>query len=355
MAAEIPSTTSQWTMTADKGFEGLRFEERVSLPELKSTECLVKIEAASLNYRDIAIPSGKYVRKFRDRIVPGSDGAGTIIAIGSEVTMFKVGDQVCTLFNQAHQDGFITQAILETSIGSHRDGVLRQYAAFDETALVPAPTTLSFGEASTLSCAATTAWNALYGVAGRALANGDYVLVQGTGGVSLFAAQIALTAGATVIATTSSDTKGEELKKLGVHHVINYKTDSAWGETAKKLTKDGQGLHHIIEVGGETTMAQSLKAVRCEGVISIIGFLGGRPESQLCSLDDLLKTRAIARGLSVASREQFIEMNKFIDEHKIKPHIDKRIFKFDELKEAYQYMDDQKHWGKIVIDIAGSH
>ncbi|KXT16142.1 hypothetical protein AC579_5105 [Pseudocercospora musae] len=205
MAATIPTTTSQWTMAANEGFDGLRLEEKVPLPELKSTECLIKIEAASLNYRNIAISTGKYIRESKVRIIPGSDGAGTIILVGSE-------------------DGFITQEILGTSLGSHRDGVLRQYAVFDETTLVPAPNSLSLREASTLPCAATTAGNALYW---------------------MFAAQIALAAGATVTATISSDVKGEELKKLGVHHVINYKADPSWGETAKKLTKDGQGLDHI--------------------------------------------------------------------------------------------------------------
>lgn len=211
--------------------------------------------------------------------------------------------------------------------------------------------TLSDEEASTLSCAGLTAWNALYGLKSKALKPGDVVLTQGTGGVSMFAVQFAVAAGATVIATTSSDEKASKLKSLGAHHVINYKTESNWGEAAKALTPDGQGVDHILEVGGPRTMAQSLKAIKMDGVISIIGFLGGGSSKDQPSFLECLNHVCIVRGILVGSRLQFEEMNLAIDANKIKPVVDSRIFKLEEAREAYEYMWDQKHFGKLVIKV----
>jgi len=177
-------------------------------------------------------------------------------------------DKVVTLFNQAHLAGSVNPAILQTGVGGAVDGTLREYGAFDEQGLVHMPSNLNFNEASTLSCAAVTAWNALYGLESRALKPGQTVLTQGTGGVSIFALQFAKAAGATVIATTSSQEKADILKKYGADHVINYKETPNWGETAKALSPDGLGIEHVVEVGGPTTMAQSLKAVAIDGVIS---------------------------------------------------------------------------------------
>ncbi|KAF2170789.1 hypothetical protein M409DRAFT_63851 [Zasmidium cellare ATCC 36951] len=348
-----PKTTPQWTISPANGLESLHLDSSVPLPSLSETDCLIEIEAISLNYRDVAIPTGRYPMAHKDNVVPCSDGAGKVIATGSKVKLHSVGDAVCTLFNQGHLSGFMTPAIRKTSLGSQNDGVLRRYAVFPETGLVPAPKRFSMLEASTLPCAAVTAWNALTGVAGRTIQEGNYVLVQGTGGVSLFAAQIALAMGAKVIATTSTNEKAAELKNFGVHHIINYREDANWGETARSLTPNSEGVHHIIEVGGETTMAQSLKAIRYEGVISLIGFLGGKPGEQKTSYEDCLKAICLVRGISVGSRDQFVAMNEFIDKYDIKPVIDKRVFGFEEAREAYQYMLDAKHWGKICIKAAG--
>lgn len=224
---------------------------------------------------------------------------------------------------------------------------------FPETGLVPAPKNFSMLEAATLPCAAVTAWNALTGISGREVKRGEYVLVQGTGGVSIFAAQLAVAMGATVIATTSTKEKEEALKSLGVEYVINYREDENWGEPARKLTPSEEGVHHVIEVGGETTMAQSLKAIRYGGAISLIGFLGGKSGEQKTSFEDVLKAICLVRGVNVGSREQFVAMNEFLEKHEIKPVIDKRAFGFDELPEAYQYMLDAKHWGKICVKVAG--
>ena len=212
------------------------------------------------------------------------------------------------------------------------------------------PTTLNFQQASTLSCAALTAWNALYGVEGKSLKPGDTILTQGTGGVSIFALQFAKAAGARVISTTSSSDKAEVLKKLGADHVINYKTDETWGETAKKLTPGGKGCAHIVEVGGPKTMAQSLKAIRPEGTISIIGFLGGFSKDQPSFLD-CLNNMCTVRGVLVGSRLQFEQMNEAIDANGIKPVVDDKVFSLEETKDAYQYMWDQKHFGKLTIKI----
>lgn len=274
-----------------------------------------------------------------------------MIDVGKRVKRFQKGDQVCTLFNEGHLAGSLTPELLGTGLGGAIDGTLRGHGVFEESGLVPKPKNLSAEEASTLSCAALTAWNALYGLPGKALKPGDVVLTQGTGGVSLFAVQFAAAAGATIIATTSSDEKAERLKGLGAHHVINYKADRNWGETAKKLTADGLGADHILEVGGPTTMAQSLKACKIDGVITIIGFLGGGQGKDEPSFMECLSNLCTVRGILVGSRLQFEEMNKAIEANNIKPVVDEKVFRFDEAKEAYQYMWDQKHFGKLVIKV----
>ncbi|KAK5707487.1 hypothetical protein LTR97_000021 [Elasticomyces elasticus] len=346
MAPNIPTTSDRWTARQERGKDGLQLDRNAVIPPIGPTSCLIKMAAVSLNYRDVAMMTGAYPGRFKGSMVPCSDGAGTIIAIGSNVSLYNVGDRVCTLFSQGHQSGFVTPAIRETTLGNKLDGVLRRHAVFDETGLVAVPKSLSLIEAT------LTAWNALFGLEGRRLKAGDAVLAQGTGGVSLFAMQLALAAGATVIATTSSDTKAEKLRReLGVQHVVNYKTNEHWGETARGFTLDQEGAHHIIEVGGENSMQQSLKALRAEGVISIVGFLGGKPLAgqELCSFTDVLFIAAIVRGINIGSKEQFVAMNGFIDQHGIKPVVDGKVFRFEEAKEAYQYLLDQKQWGKVVI------
>jgi len=212
------------------------------------------------------------------------------------------------------------------------------------------PTNLNFLEASTLSCAALTAWNGLYGLESRALKPGQWVLTQGTGGVSIFAVQFAKAAGARVIATTSSAAKAETLKKLGADHVINYKDTSNWGEEAKKLT-GGAGVQHVIEVGGPSTMAQSLKAIAIDGVISIIGFIGGMSKDQPTFLD-CLTNMCTVRGILVGSRLQMEDMCAAIEANDLHPVVDEKVFKLQELREAYEYMWEQKHFGKLTVKVA---
>lgn len=283
-------------------------------------------------------------------VVPGSDGAGIVIATGSRVSRFQKGDKVCTILNQGHLDGSLTPATMQTSLGGSLNGTLRQHGVFEESGLVAMPPSLSFREASTLPCAGVTAWNALYGLRGQALQPGDTVLTLGTGGVSIFALQFAVAAGATVISTTSSAAKGRRLKELGARHVINYREDPRWGETAKSLT-GGNGVDFVIEVGGATTLKHSLAAIKIDGIISIVGAIGGQgdqaPEPGL--LNAWYNT-CIVRGIAVGSRSQFEDMNRAIAVNDLKPIVDDRVFSLKGLKDAYQYLWDQKHVGKVVVD-----
>jgi NADPH:quinone reductase-like Zn-dependent oxidoreductase len=238
-------------------------------------------------------------------VVPESGGAGEVAAIGSKVTRFRKGDKVVTLFNQGHIAGSLTSKTFKTGIGGMLDGVLREYAAYNENGLVAMPSSLSWFEASTLPCVAVTAWNALYGV--RPPQPGQVALTQGAGGVSIFAVQSAKAAGATVIATTSSASKAKLLNDLGADHAINYKEEKDWGAKAKALTPNSEGVDHVIEVGGPLTIAQSLEATKLDSIISTIDFLAGGAE-QSPSFMEILSCGVLVRVVLVGSRQQFEEM-----------------------------------------------
>jgi NADPH:quinone reductase-like Zn-dependent oxidoreductase len=326
-------TMKQWKVAgANHGFDGLSFED-ATVPQVGENEVLVKLHAASLNYRDLVIPKDKYPFPLKFPVVGGSDGAGEVVKAGTKVSKWKPGDNVVTLFNQGHQYGSLDIAAAHTGLGGVIDGTLRQYAVFNENGLVRAPKNLSHLESCTLTCAALTAWNALFGL--KPLKAGEWVLVQGTGGVSLFALQFAKAAGAVVIATTSSKEKADLVKKLGADYVLNYREDKDWGATSRDLT-GGQGVDHIVEVGGEGTLEQSLKAIKFEGIISIIGFLGGaKPRS---SVIECLNNICTARGLFVGSRAMMEDMVAAIEANNIRPVIDEKVFTLEQTKEAYNYM-----------------
>jgi len=283
--------------------------------------------------------------------VPGSDGAGTVVTVGDKVTRFKVGDRVCTTLLQAHIAGPVTEAIGQTSLGGSLDGTLRRYGAFDEAGLVSMPAGLNFREACTLPCAAVTAWNCLYGLSGRALKPGDTVLTLGSGGVSLFAIQIAVAAGASVIATTSSEEKASKLKALGVAHTINYEEDLSWGKTARSLSPGGEGVDFVVEVGGATTLSQSMSAVRPDGIITIAGSIGSEINAKGDpGLLSAWATKSIVRGIAVGSRTLFEDLNRAVEVKGIRPILDDKIFKLEDLKEAYRYQWEQKNFGKVVVE-----
>ncbi|PGG98236.1 hypothetical protein AJ79_08945 [Helicocarpus griseus UAMH5409] len=347
----LPKQSDTWVVDSFNGFDSLQLQKGVDIPNLGDFDCLIQVQAVSLNYRDLIIPKGMYPFPLTLPRVPCSDGAGIVLATGPRVTQFRRGDRVCTLFNQTHQSNPITESAFKSGLGGVLDGTLRKYAVLPEYGLVTSPTNLNPLEASTLTCAPLTAWNALYGL--MPLKAGDTVLTQGTGGVSLAAIQFAVAAGATVIATTSSESKADKLKKMGAHHVINYKTTPNWGELAKSYSPGKRGVDHVVEVGGPGTMAQSLQAVRKEGVITIIGFLGGtggKGENEPSILDPLVQVCTV-RGILVGSRQQMEDMVRAIEVNNIRPVVDEKVFGFEQAKEAYQFQWEQKHFGKVVIKV----
>ncbi|KAJ4211130.1 hypothetical protein NW759_012881 [Fusarium solani] len=350
---KIPQTVQQWNVTAQDGkdgFNALQFSEQ-PLAELGDNQVLVKIQGASLNYRDLIIPLGHYPFPATPNVIPGSDGAGTVLAVGKNVTRFKPDDKVVTLFNQGHIGGSIDGHSIQTGLGGAVHGTLRTVGAFDEQGLVSMPSNLEFHEAATLTCAGLTAWNALFGLTDKKLLPGQWVLTQGTGGVSIFAVQFAKAAGAKVIATTSSDEKAELLKKLGADHIINYRTTPEWGAKAKELT-GGVGVDHVVEVAGPASIKQSYNSIKLDGIITIIGFVGGVGEEQPGSLDNLTHL-CTTRGILVGSRVQMEDMCRAIEANpeKLRPVVDPKIFTLDQLKEAYEYQWSGKHQGKVCIKI----
>lgn len=284
-------------------------------------------------------------------MIPGSDGAGTVLAVGKNVTRFQPGDKVVTLFNQGHIGGSLDHLSIKTGLGGAVHGTFRSVGAFDEQGLVPMPSNLNFVEAATLTCAGLTAWNALYGASDNKVTPGQWVLTQGTGGVSIFAIQFAKAAGARVIATTSSDKKAELLKKLGADHIINYRETPEWGVKAKELT-GGVGVDHVVEVAGPTSMKQSLASIKIGGLITIIGFVAGPSEEQPGFLENLTNI-CTTRGILVGSRVQMEEMCRAIEANPetLRPVVDSKVFNLDQLKEAYEYQWSGKHQGKVGIKI----
>lgn len=324
------------------GLEHLVLAERET-PRPAGREVVVKFRAASLNYRDVLFFKGVYKPDAIFPVIPFCDGAGEVIATGSEVTRWKIGDRVCPIFMQGWLDGPITREKARTALGGgDLDGVLRESGAFHEDGLVRIPDHLSFEEAATLPCAAVTAWNAL--VEFGNLKAGETVLTLGTGGVSIFALQLAKIHGARVIATSSSDEKITRVRKLGADDAVNYKKIPDWDREVFRLT-DRVGVDHVVEVGGAGTLPKSLSAVRLGGAISVIGVLSGG--SGVDPGRVLMKSVRL-QGIFVGSRLMFEHMNRAIAVNKLKPVIDK-IFPFDEAREALAYLESGAHFGKVVL------
>ncbi len=326
------------------GIDNLTLTEREK-PEPKETEVLVKFHAASLNYRDLMMIQGSYNPKLKMPLVPFSDGAGEVVEVGENVTKFKVGDRVMPIFMQGWQDGGVSFEKARTALGGDLDGVLREFGSFDENGLVCIPDHLSYEEAATLPCAGLTAFNALFESGG--LKPDDTILLQGTGGVSIFALQFASVLGNRIIITSSSDEKLQKAKELGATDLINYKTTEDWDREVLNLT-DKRGVDHVVEVGGAGTLKKSLNAVRTGGHIAVIGVLSGQGEINPTSI--LMKVVKL-QGIFVGSRQMFEAMNLMLCQHEyIKPVIDK-TFAFDEVKDALKYMESGSHFGKIVVKI----
>lgn len=327
------------------GIDNLSLVEH-EIPKPKAGEVLVKFHAASLNYRDIMIISGTYNPRMKLPAVPFSDGAGEVVEVGDGITKWKPGDRVTPIFVQKWIDGEPDLQKSRTALGAGAqwNGVLREYAAFDEEGLVRIPEHLSYEEAATLPCTGVTAWHALI-VSGK-LKPGDTVLTIGTGGLSVFALQFAKLSGARVIATSSSDGKIEKLKELGADETINYKAREDWDNAVLELTGK-TGVDHVVEVGGAGTLARSVKAVRVGGHIALIGALETAGEySHVPVFMKLIRMQ----GIFVGSRRMFEEMNRAIEAAKLKPVIDK-VFGFSEVREALRYMESGSHFGKVVVNI----
>lgn len=310
-------------------------------PTPGADEVLVKWHASSLNYHDYLVAIGGL--PVEDQRIPMSDGAGEVIAVGAAVSEWQVGDKVMSVFFPDWLDGRPSVEKIAAIPGDSVDGYARDKACLPAGALTCMPDDYSYAEAATLPCAALTAWRGLIVEGG--LQAGDSVLVEGTGGLSLFALQIAKAAGATVYATSSSDDKLERLKTFGADVVINYKTDPQWGATVNQLS--GGGVDHVIDVGGSSTLEQSIAAVRVGGHIALIGILGGVTAELHVPM--LLFKQIHMTGLAVGSREMQIDMIKAIDAGQIKPVVD-RSFKFEQLAEAFRYQETGQHFGKIVIE-----
>jgi NADPH:quinone reductase-like Zn-dependent oxidoreductase len=303
-------------------------------------EITVRLHANSLNYHDFAVVTGIWGPA--EKRIPMADGAGEVIAVGPDVTEFKVG--VSTFFPEWINGAPLVEGFVSVP-GDGIDGYAREQVTAKATSFTLAPTGYSHAEASTLTTAGLTAWRAL--MADDSLKPGDTVLVQGTGGVSIFALQFAKMAGATVIATSSSDEKLERLKALGADHVINYRRDLNWGETARALT-GGRGVDHIIEVGGPATLEQSMIAIRVAGHISVIGILSG--VSGAMNFVPALIKQVRLQGVLVGSRSQQQDMIRAINANGMRPIID-RHFLLSEIVEAFKYQETNQHFGKICLDI----
>jgi NADPH:quinone reductase-like Zn-dependent oxidoreductase len=342
-AKDIPTTQKQYRMVRDGG-HGYKLDltdAPVRLPG--EHEVLIRVRATSLNRRDVFAMKGQYPVGSRDSFVPLSDGAGEIVAVGHGVSHFRVGDRVAGTFFQNWLSGRPPQNLAAGALGGSLDGMLTQYVTLNQEGVVHLPRNLSFEEGATLPCVGVTAWNGLF-TRGR-IQRGDYVLLEGTGGVSTFGLQLALAAGAKPIITSSSDAKLERAKALGAFGTVNYKTTPDWEKPVLALT-GGIGVDEVLEVGGKDTLPRALASIAPGGHIALIGGLGGFG-GNIPALQ-LLDRNVSVSGIYVGSRENFEELNAFIEKHNVKPVIDK-VFDFKDAPAAYELMESDQFLGKIVI------
>lgn len=316
-------------------------QEEMPVPQAR--EVLVRVRATSINYRDLAIINGQYTLPSNPGHIPLSDAAGEIVQIGERVERFKVGDRVVNTFMPRWFGGDFNATSRDEIYGSDRDGWLTEYKIVSEESLLHLPDYLTFEQGATLPCAAVTAWAALAGE--KPLKAGDIVLTLGTGGVSLFAVQLAKSLGARVIATTSGEAKTERLKALGADEVINYSHHPEWSREVLRLTQ-GKGVERIIEVGGPGTLNQSIQSIAIGGEVVLIGFVAN--DAQPVGFFNLFKSGARYRVSSVGSREDFENMNKALIQHQIMPVIDS-VFPFTEAAQAFRHFESRRHVGKVVI------
>jgi NADPH:quinone reductase-like Zn-dependent oxidoreductase len=328
-----------------ENIDGLRCED---LPdrELGVGEVRLRVHAVSLNYRDLMVTSGNYLVTVDDPVIPCSDGAGEVLAVGHGVRRLQVGDRVAASFFPYWIDGVTSPDKIRHSLGGDIDGMLAEEVILHEDALVKIPPGLSFVDAATLPCAGVTAWNAIF-VSSNHIKPGDSVLLLGTGGVSILGLQLARAAGLRTIITSSSDEKLQRARELGAHHTINYRSIPEWHEEVLSATH-GAGANVVLEVGGKGTVNRSVAAASMGGSVAIIGGVSGfggdvNPVALLSGAKRMV-------GIFVGSRTMLEDVMRFADTTGLKPVVD-RVFTFDQAKEAYRYMESGSHFGKVVIAV----
>ncbi|PRC92804.1 zinc-dependent alcohol dehydrogenase family protein [Solimicrobium silvestre] len=333
-----------YQIKAGQQIAGLEVVQR-TLSAPTGHEVQVRIHAVSLNYRDLMIVNGSYRVTSENPVIPCSDGAGEVIAVGAQVTRFKVGDRVAASFFPEWINGNPTTQNTAGALGAAVNGMLAEEVILSEDALVAIPKHLTYVEAATIPCAGVTAWNSLFVEGG--LRAGDSVLLLGTGGVSIWALQLAKAAGLRTIITSSSDEKLERARSLGASATINYKTTPEWQDEVLRLT-DGKGVDLVLEVGGQGTLPRSITSARMGGKVAIIGGVSGfGGEVNPAALIGSVKRLA---GIFVGSRSMFEDLNKFLSVVEIHPVVD-RIFPFLQAREAFTHLEKAAHFGKVVIEV----
>ena len=320
-------------------------------PRLAPGKVLIRVHAVSLNYRDLLVVKGLYNPKMQLPRIVCSDGAGEVIEVGDGVTRVKPGARVCGIFMQRWIDGPATAETNKAALGGDIDGMLAELVLLDEAGVVKFPEHLTYEEAATLPCAGVTAWNALYhaGIPASPISPTDIILIQGTGGVSIFALQFAKLAGARVLGTSSSDEKLARARSLGLDAGFNYRNSPDWSKWAIAET-GGIGPTRIMEVGGAGTLGQSLRAVAVGGMAAQIGVLTGLATPESFSIAPLLHKQVRLQGIFVGSRVMFEEMNAAISTAKLHPVVD-QVFDFDDAAAAFRTMESGSHFGKIVVRV----
>ncbi|KAF9775747.1 hypothetical protein IL306_006121 [Fusarium sp. DS 682] len=349
----------QWILNDQQGFEtSLKYEENIPIPtkeELGPNDVLVKLHATSLNYRDIVIATSAQFGPIIPPMVPLCDGAGSVEAVGLSVRHYKPGDRVITfpapdVVSQRGDDADVNMSDVPTMLGLGTKGTLRTHGVFPESALIHAPESLDWLQASVLPVTWLTAWNALSELRKDQIGPQTWILVQGTGGVSVAMLQLASSLGLTVVATTSTQVKAKKLKSLGATHVVNYRENpTGWGMEARALTHNGAGFDMVVDIGGNETLKQSLDAVRPYGSIQVVGAVA--QDTEVVPMMGALMYTCTVRGFLMGSQSQYKELVRYIDEKKLEPVYDETVFELADAKDAYRKLKEQKHFAKVVIRI----
>jgi NADPH:quinone reductase-like Zn-dependent oxidoreductase len=333
-----------YELQGPEGVDGMKLVDR-PVPAPAAGQVLVRLKAATLNYRDLLTVKGGYGSRQKFPLIPGSDGAGVVESVGAGVKEFAPGDRVIGSFFEGWLGGEPSEVKMRTSLGGAVDGVLCEYRVWPAAALVRTPAHLTDAEAASLPCAGLTAWSAVVKLGNTR--PGQTILTQGTGGVSIFALQFAKMMGARVVATSSSEAKIERLKQLGADVTMNYKTTPEWGKLARQQT--GRGVDLVVEVGGVGTLNESIRATKIGGTIAFIGVLAGQPQTEPRIALMVMQQQRL-QGTTVGSVEDLQALADAIALNRLKPVVD-RIFPFNEAKDAFAYMASGAHFGKVAIAI----